>query len=122
MSGISWDTFERYRQKGLDARRAGQWESARVYLLEAARSMVALSKEAQGEDLRQGRREMAARLLELAQDCDKAKQENRPRGSNTPRGGERKSAPPESDGGASASQWIVKQKPGLRFDDVAGLD
>jgi hypothetical protein len=33
---VSWDTFERYRQKGLDARRAGQWDSARVYLLEAA--------------------------------------------------------------------------------------
>ncbi|HZZ41874.1 MAG TPA: hypothetical protein VFE58_02985 [Tepidisphaeraceae bacterium] len=35
----SWDTFERYRQRGVDARRAGQWDSARVYLLEAARAM-----------------------------------------------------------------------------------
>ena len=41
---VTWDQFERYRQKGLDARRAGQWDSARIYLLEAARSMVALSK------------------------------------------------------------------------------
>src|SRR5688500_16121956 len=77
MAAVSWDTFERYRQKGLDARRAGQWESARIYLLEAARSMVELSKEAQGEDLREGRREMANRLLELARDCDEAKRENR---------------------------------------------
>src|SRR5436309_2345443 len=28
---VSWDTFERYKQKGLDARRAGQWDSARIY-------------------------------------------------------------------------------------------
>ena len=51
MPGVTWDTFERYQQKGLDARRAGQWDSARIYLLEAARAMVELSKDAQGEEL-----------------------------------------------------------------------
>src|SRR6185295_8449166 len=74
---VSWDTFERYRQKGLDARRAGQWDSARVYLLEAARAMVELSKEARGEDLREARRQTATKLLELAKDCDDAKRSNR---------------------------------------------
>src|SRR5947208_2148952 len=66
MASVSWDTFERYRQKGLDARRAGQWDSARVYLLEAARAIVELSKQAQGEELREARRQTAAKLLELA--------------------------------------------------------
>src|SRR3954465_14909289 len=74
---VSWDTFERYRQKGLDARRAGQWESARIYLLEAARAMLELSKTAQGDDLRDARGETSQKLLELAGDCDKAKTENR---------------------------------------------
>ena len=64
MPEVSWDTFERYRQKGLDARRAGQWDSARIYLLEAARAMTILAKDAQGEDLQQGRRDMAAKLLD----------------------------------------------------------
>src|SRR5687767_10544077 len=77
MAEVSWDTFERYRQKGLDARRAGQWDSARIYLLEAARSMTLLAKDAQGEELKQGRRDMAAKLLDLARDCEKAKEENR---------------------------------------------
>src|SRR5260370_11795282 len=76
MSG-AWDTFERYRQKGLDARRAGQWDSARVYLLEAARAMATLSKQAQGEELRDGRTAMAQRLLELARDCESASKEGR---------------------------------------------
>jgi transitional endoplasmic reticulum ATPase len=117
---VSWDTFERYRQKGLDARRAGQWDSARIYLLEAARSMVALSKQAQSEDLIQARRDTAQRLLELARDCEEAKKENRKSQISN-----RKSSPEstsESEGSSEAHDWIVKEKPSLRFDDVAGLD
>jgi transitional endoplasmic reticulum ATPase len=115
----SWDTFERYRTKGLDARRAGQWDSARIYLLEAARAMVQLSKEAQGEELRNAREETAARLLELARDCDQAKSSNR-----KSQIANRKSKEPTQEGEStsSADQWIVREKPTLRFDDVAGLD
>jgi transitional endoplasmic reticulum ATPase len=117
----TWDTFERYRQKGLDARRAGQWDSARVYLLEAARAMMELSKDAKGEELREGRRQMAARLLELARDCDGAKTERRRPASQKPSARPRESST-EADGESSASQWVVKEKPSLRFSDVAGLE
>ncbi|MGH7177396.1 MAG: ATP-binding protein [Tepidisphaeraceae bacterium] len=118
MSGVSYDTFERYRQKGLDARRAGQWDSARVYLLEAARAMVELSKTAQGEELRDARRQTASRLLELAKDCDQAKTENR-KSQSANRNSEKES---DSESTSSASDWIVREKPSLRFSDVAGLD
>jgi transitional endoplasmic reticulum ATPase len=114
---VAWDTFERYRQKGLDARRAGQWDSARVYLLEAARAMVELSKQATGEELREARRQTAAKLLELAKDCDKAKSENR----RQPSGAARESSS-ESEQSTSANQWLVKEKPSIRFEDVAGLE
>lgn len=117
----SWDTFERYRTKGLDARRAGQWDSARIYLLEAARAMVQLSKEAQGDELRNARQETAARLLELARDCEEAKSSNR-----KSKAANRKStdaqASQEGESTSSADQWIVREKPTIRFDDVAGLD
>jgi SpoVK/Ycf46/Vps4 family AAA+-type ATPase len=116
---MTWDAFDRYRQKGLDARRAGQWDSARIYLLEAARAMMELSKQAQGEELVNGRREMAAKLLELARDCDKAKNENRKRPSENSARAESSS---ESEGSSSAQQWLVKEKPSIRFDDVAGLE
>ena len=123
---VNWDTFERYRQKGLDARRAGQWDSARIYLLEAARAMVALSKDAQGEELREGRRQMAAKLLELARDCETAKQENRRppgvRGGGKGGGPQRESSSEGDDDGKDASQWIVKEKSAFRFSDVAGLE
>jgi transitional endoplasmic reticulum ATPase len=121
MAQMSWDNFERCRQRGLDARRAGQWDSARVYLLEAARSMLELSKEAQGDELRQGRRDMSAKLLELARDCEEAKKENRgkPSAASTSRKGE---APGEAEGEKDAKQWVVREKSTIRFADVAGLD
>jgi len=115
---VSWDTFERYRQKGVDARRAGQWDSARIYLLEAARVMVQLSKEAQGPELRDARQQTAAKLLELARDCDKAQSQNR--GAPPAKAPREKSS--EAEGTTSASQWLVKEKSGVRFDDVAGLE
>jgi transitional endoplasmic reticulum ATPase len=122
---VTWDTFERYKQKGLDARRAGQWDSARIYLLDAARAMVELSKDAKGEDLREGRRQMATRLLELARDCDSAKAENRrsaPAPSRKSNGAGPREKSSEADGETSASQWVVKEKPSIRFADVAGLE
>jgi transitional endoplasmic reticulum ATPase len=118
---VTWETFERYRQKGLDARRAMQWDTARLYLLEAARAMTDLAKEAQGDELRAGRQEIATKLLELARDCEKAKKENR----RTPGLSEAKGRMEASSEGEStdgADKWIVKEKPNLRFDDVAGLD
>jgi transitional endoplasmic reticulum ATPase len=124
---VTWDTFQRYKQKGLDARRAGQWDSARIYLLEAARAMLELSKEAQGEDLRNARRETSAKLLDLARDCETARKENRRQGAGVRRagggsGGGGRESSQESEGGAAADQWVVREKPSLRFDDVAGLD
>jgi transitional endoplasmic reticulum ATPase len=118
---VSWDHFERYRQKGLDARRAGQWDSARIYLLEAARAMVALGKQAQGEELKSARQEMASRLLDLARDCDSAKKKNR-RPSSQNHAGAREGSSEDGGETKSADQWIVKERPSVRFDDVAGLD
>jgi transitional endoplasmic reticulum ATPase len=124
MPGVTYDTFERYQQKGLDARRAGQWDSARVYLLEAARAMLELSKDATGEELKEARRQTAAKLLELARDCDRAKSENRKRPAGSRKsgvnGGDEKSS--EGESGPDADQWIVKEKPSIKFADVAGLD
>jgi transitional endoplasmic reticulum ATPase len=122
---VTWDTFERYRQKGLDARRAGQWDSARIYLLEAARAMASLSKDAQSADLAAGRTQMAERLLELARDCDQAARDKRrqPPIARRGEGGGGGGGPvSEADGEKSAQQWIVREKPTLRFDDVAGLE
>jgi transitional endoplasmic reticulum ATPase len=128
----SWELFERCKQKGLDARRAGQWDSARTYLLEAARAMVELSKTAQSEELVSARRDIAQRLLELAKDCQTAAKDNRraapirPRGAYGAKGGSgaasASSESGDSEEGPSADKWMVKEKPSIRFADVAGLE
>lgn len=120
---ITFDSFERYKQKGLDARRAGQWDSARVYLLEAARTMLELSKQAKTDGLQDARRATAEKLLDLARDCDEAKKSGRKsaptrsedRGKASVQGG-------EEDDGKNAADWMIKEKPTLKFDDVAGLE
>ena len=119
MAGTSYDQFERYRTKGLDARRAGQWESARIYLLEAARAMLELSKSAQGEELQSARREMSAKLLELAKDCATAKTERRTPGGTAARPA---ASEPQGEAGKDGHQWMVREKPSVRFADVAGLE
>src|SRR6476659_1444844 len=119
---VSWETFERYRQKGLDARRAMQWDSARLYLLEAARAMTQLASESTSDELRTGREQIPAPPLEPARDWDVAKKQNRrtPMASNART---RTESPPESDSDqGGAEKWIVKEKPTVRFSDVAGLD
>jgi len=120
---MSWETFERYRQRGLDARRAGQWDAARVYLLEAAREMVALSKDAQGGELKAARQEAAQKLLDLARDCESAKAANRrPPMSRSTASREPNDGKSDREAGPDASTWLVREKPSITFDDVAGLD
>lgn len=114
-----FDSFQRYKQKGLDARRAGQWDSARVYLLEAARSMLKLSESAVGDELRQARRATSAKLLELARDCESAKKSNRRAGAPSPHTPE---AEPTSTDAPGTSPWLEREKSTLRFDDIAGLE
>ena len=67
---VSFDTFERYKQKGLDARRAGQWDTAKHYLLKAAQAILELNKSVLDPELKQARRERAEKLFQLAKDCD----------------------------------------------------
>jgi transitional endoplasmic reticulum ATPase len=91
---------------------------ARIYLLEAARSMVELSKQARGEELKEARTQMAEKLLDLARDCVKAKSESRRPGAPSREEPSSESEGSNKDGG----QWMVREKPTLRFDDVAGLE
>ncbi|MEL7237704.1 MAG: ATP-binding protein, partial [Planctomycetota bacterium] len=127
--GSTWDAFERYKRQGLDARRAGQWGAARTYLLEAARCMSTLAKEARSEQLQNARRETAEKLLDLARDCKQADEEGRAPTPNARRAtkpgnakGPDKAASSDGGDGPDASAWAVREKPDLRFDDVAGLE
>ena len=124
-------TFDRCRARGLDARRAGQWDAARVYLLEAARAMADLAKQARTDDLRDARRQTAEKLLDLARDCEAAAREKRRPGGRSPSvsrggrggtGGEASASAEGDDAPPSADRFVVRERPEVTFDDVAGLE
>ena len=121
MPGSTWQNFDRYKRQGLDARRRGDWASARTYLLNAARLMVDLAKQAKGSELRDAREQTAAKLLELARDCEQAQESGRSATSSKPSGGPQK-AKEGNDDKPDADAWAVKERPDLRFGDIAGLD
>ena len=107
------EQFEKHRDDGVAAIRAGDGRAGRYNLLKAAEYLFRVAAKSKG-DLREKRKRSAAKLLAMAKDIDVAH-----RGEEIPEGG---AGGKRGKGkGASASQWIVTRKPGVRFDDVAGL-
>jgi transitional endoplasmic reticulum ATPase len=109
---VTLATFERLKDKGLVAYRKGEYSAARPYLIQAAECMIELAENARTPDLRREHETYARELLELARECG--------------RGGDgrakRAAAREGEDRETSATDWIVRDKPTLGFDDIAGLE
>jgi transitional endoplasmic reticulum ATPase len=126
---VTLEHYQRYAQRALDAYKAANYDVAREYFLRAAEVMTLLSKNADSDELREVRQQVAEKALARARQCEQAKQNPGRRPVRSSAGGAAKGrgmeASGESEGdddGADADKWIVKEKPSLRFDDVAGLD
>jgi transitional endoplasmic reticulum ATPase len=108
-------TFSRLKDKGLAALRSGDYAAAKPYLLQAAECMIEIAEQESGSP-RAEKEAYARELLELARDCDR----------KTPAAGKRgpgvKGADGGDRGGPSADDWVVREKPSVRFEDIAGLD
>jgi len=109
---VSFSTFERLKDKGVAAYKGGDFITARSYLVQAADCTVELAESARSPKIRSQYEAYAVELIELAKDCDRRRVQ---------RPGARQ-LESEGDDATRASDWIVKDKPGIRFDDVAGLD
>jgi transitional endoplasmic reticulum ATPase len=114
---VSFSTFERLKAKGVEAYKKGEYAAAKSFLTEAADCMVELAEQAPSPDIRRQREEIAAELIDLAKDCLRyaaAPPDKRPR--------PRVRTADRDENGADASDWIVRDKPQIGFDDIAGLD
>ncbi len=109
---VTFGTFQRLKDKGLAAYRKGDYAAAKPYLIQAAECMVELAEEAKTRDLRDQHEAYAHELIDLAKDCDRAAAEKRPA---------RSKAGEADESGTDASDWIVRDKPTIGFDDIAGL-
>jgi transitional endoplasmic reticulum ATPase len=109
-------TFNRLKDKGLAALRAGDWVAAKPYLIQAAEVMIELAEEQPDPTMKADQEAYAKELIELAKDCDR-------KAGLAPPGAPRRERTGEgSDSGANPSDWIVREKPTVRFSDIAGLD
>jgi transitional endoplasmic reticulum ATPase len=109
----TFSTFERLKDKGVSAYRKGDYSAARPYLIQAAEAMIELAEQAKDPTLRAQHETYARELIELARECEQASTRRRPA---------RARAGESEDEGAQASDWIVRDKPTIGFDDIAGLD
>ena len=105
--------FDRHLSEAKAAMQAEQWSEARYHLLKSAEYLFRAAERSTGGD-RERRKKEAQRLLGLAKRVEK-KAEAR-RASN-----QASSKVLAEDGEGDPTQWIVS-KPGVRFDDVAGLE
>ena len=124
------EQFEKYREEGMAAHKAGRWAEARDNLFKAAEYLLRVAKESEG-DMRARRMENAQKLLALAKSIDPTKKGRvEGRGARDEAGGTRPEGRGQRDEargggeeeGAEAKRWIVTKKPDVRFDDVAGLE
>ncbi|MGE3165810.1 MAG: 26S protease regulatory subunit [Planctomycetota bacterium] len=125
--------YERYRQEGIDAHRAGKLDRARFCLLKAAEHLFKLSESSQGR-LKEERTRRAQELLDMAQSipASPVAASGRAPGNS---GGARRGHAAAPTGGASTSgvredeegtddgdRFIVPEESSVRFEHIAGLD
>lgn len=104
------EQFERHRDEGMAAYKAGRLRDARYQLLKAAEYLFRVAAQSSGT-LREQRKRNAQKLLEMA------------KGIEVPDAlSEETADAPGGETGAGAQRWIVRRKPGVRFTDIAGLE
>lgn len=109
-------TFKRLKDKGVAALKQGDYVAARPYLIQAAECMIELAEENRDASQRAEQEAYAKELMELAKDC----------GRRAVAGGGGRArverARDAEDSQTLAEDWIVREKPSVRFADIAGLD
>lgn len=115
---VSFSTFERLKAKGVAAYKEGEYLTAKSYLIDAAECMIQLAEKTKTPEARRQHEEIAAELIALAKDCDRLHGSGR----TGRRGAAARPREGEEEGAADVSDWIVKDKPSIGFDDIAGLE
>jgi transitional endoplasmic reticulum ATPase len=118
------------KSKGVAAYKNGDYLVAKTYLVDAAECMIELAESAKTPEAQRQHEELAAELIDLAKDCARAhtsgrraKPGLRGRPGRAGRGaGSARQWEKEDDSGTDVSDWIVKDKPTIGFDDIAGLE
>lgn len=111
--------YERYRKEGLDAHRAGKFERARFCLLKSAEHLFKVAAASDGR-IQEERTRRAQELLQMAQgipaDGAPAK------GGSSRRTGSSTDEKEQDEANQDGDRFIVPEKSGVQFDQIAGLE
>lgn len=111
-----FDEFRRHKAEGMRAHNLGDLDDARYHFLKAAEYLLKLAKNSSGK-IRETRFKNAIKLAELAKNV-------KPVPSRPPARDARTSE--AASGGQAeetkASGWRIKERPTIRFEDIAGLE
>ena len=111
---VSYETFERLKERGLAAFKSGDYQAAKPYLMQAADAIIKIAADTQNATQRARRKAMAAELIEFARLCDERAEQKRTNRRTAAREGD--------DSKTDAKDWIVREKPNVGFGDIAGLE
>jgi len=112
------ESFEKHKSLGIRSFHAGDVREAKYHFLKAAEYLLELARQTE-PGLREVRTKQAMKLLELAKNVKQKRRAVR----------EKAAARAAPGGGSSAEdsdevpdEWLVEEKPSLRFGDIAGLE
>jgi len=112
---LLYDLYLQHYQAAQRALADKQTAKARRQLLLASRAVLRMAEETKDSPLREARKSKGLRLLQLAQTIPLAPAN----GTGTEVPGDTAA---EKDSNETSGRWKVVEKPGIAFDDIAGLD
>lgn len=115
---VSFATFDRLKTKGVAAYKNGDYLTAKTYLTDAAACLVELAEAAKTPEARRQHEELATELIDLAKESDRLHKT----GGKGRRAGGARHREKEDDDGTNADDWVIKEKPQIGFEDIAGLE
>jgi len=111
------ESFEKHKELGIRSFHAGDVKEAKYHFLKAAEYLLELARQSE-PGLREVRTRQAVKLVELAKNVQKKRRAVREKAAaRAPGGG---AGPEEPD--EVPDEWLVVEKPSLRFGDIAGLE
>jgi len=111
------ESFEKHKTLGLRSFNSGDVREAKYHFLKAAEYLLELARQSE-PGLREVRTRQAVKLLELAKTVRQKRRAVREKAAARGPGGG--GAPEEPD--EVPDEWLVVEKPSLRFGDIAGLE
>ena len=112
------ESFEKHKTLGIRAFHAGDVGEAKYHFLKSAEYLLELARQSD-DGLREVRTRQALKLIDLAKNVKQKRRAVREKAASRPAAG---GGPAAEEAGEVPDEWLVAEKPSIRFDHIAGLE